>query len=114
MRNALMALVLAGCALGYRGGQRPQNNYETLPQARAYEELSRVRANPLRYGISGELALQYAAQRMYDRAMTYGADAVIGVEVRGGCSIWPLFVLAPNCMTEAEGIAVRWITGSDE
>jgi hypothetical protein len=100
----LFALLLA-CAPGFRNG-RPENLYETTPQARPYTEVGRVKARSLAYG-SKQRTMDTAMQKLVDDAVEQGADGVVDAKVDAGCTVL-IVVGIPNCHAKAEGVAVKW------
>lgn len=112
----IAAVSLSGCAAGFQGGKKPAEIYTTIPQTDSYVEVDNVRATPWLYGVSGKLAKDTARQRAWDKAKAQGADAIVGLEVEGGCPgagylMW--MFMAPNCWPKAEGIAIKWVEGHE-
>ena len=100
----LLTLFLA-CAPGFTNG-RPENLYETTPQAQTYTEVEHVKARSLAYG-SKQRTIDTAMQKLVDEAEEKGADGVVDAKVDAGCNI--LIVIGiPNCHAKAEGVAVDW------
>ena len=100
----LLALAIA-CAPGFTNG-RPENLYETTPQARTYTEVEHVTARSLAYG-SKQRTIDTAMQKLVDEAEAKGAEGVVDAKVDAGCTI--LIVIGiPNCHAKAEGVAVKW------
>jgi hypothetical protein len=100
----LLSLALA-CAPGFHNG-KPENLYETTPQAREYTEVGRIRARSVAYG-SKQRTVDTAMQKLVDEAEEKGADGVVDAKVVAGCSIW-IVIGIPNCHAKAEGVAVKW------
>ena len=100
----LVPLFLA-CAPGFTNG-KPENLYETTPQAREYTEVEHLKARSLAYG-SKQRTIDTALQKLVDEAEGKGADGVVDAKVDAGCNV--LIVIGiPNCHAKAEGVAVEW------
>ena len=100
----LLTLFLA-CAPGFTNG-RPENLYETTPQARTYTEVEHVKARSVAYG-SKQRTIDTAMQKLVDEAEEKGAEGVVDAKVDAGCNV--LIVIGiPNCHAKAEGVAVKW------
>ena len=100
----LLTLFLA-CAPGFTNG-RPENLYETTPQAREYTEVEHLEARSVAYG-SKQRTIDTAMQKLVDQAEDKGADGVVDAKVKAACSIW-IVIGIPNCHAKAEGVAVDW------
>jgi uncharacterized protein YbjQ (UPF0145 family) len=102
----LLTLFLA-CAHGFTNG-RPENLYETTPQAREYTEVGDVKAHSVAYG-SKQRTIDTAMQKLVDNAEEKGADGVVNAKAKAGCNIF-IIIGIPNCHAKAEGVAVNWGT----
>lgn len=101
----MMLTLFLACAPGFTNG-RPENLYETTPQAREYTEVEHLKAHSLAYG-SKQRTIDTAMQKLVDEAEEKGADGVVNAKVDAGCSIW-IVIGIPNCHAKAEGVAVNW------
>ena len=93
------------CAPGFTNG-RPENLYETTPQAREYTEVEHLKARSVAYA-SKQRTIDTAMQKLVDEAEDKGADGVVDAKVKAACSIW-IVIGIPNCHAKAEGVAVNW------
>jgi uncharacterized protein YbjQ (UPF0145 family) len=100
----LLTLFLA-CAPGFTNG-RPENLYETTPQAREYTEVEHLKAHSVAYA-SKQRTIDTAMQKLVDKAEEKGADGVVDAKVDAGCNIF-IVIGIPNCHAKAEGVAVDW------
>jgi hypothetical protein len=100
----LLTLFFA-CAPGFTNG-RPENLYETTPQAREYTEVEHLKTHSVAYA-SKQRTVDTAMQKLVDKAEEKGADGVVDAKVDAGCSIW-IVIGIPNCHAKAEGVAVNW------
>ena len=98
---------LFACAPGFTNG-RPENLYETTPQAREYTEVEHVKAHSVAYA-SKQRTADTAMQKLVDKAGEKGADGVVNAKVDAGCNIF-IIIGIPNCHAKAEGVAVNWGT----
>jgi hypothetical protein len=107
----LTLFLFFACAPGFTNG-RPENLYETTPQAQAYTEVERVKARSLAYG-SKQRTIDTALQKLVDEAEEKGADGVVDAKVDAGCNVF-IVIGIPNCHAKAEGVAVDWGETPDE
>jgi hypothetical protein len=101
----MLLTLFISCAPGFTNG-RPENLYETTPQAQTYTEVERVKARSVAYG-SKQRTIDTALQKLVDEAQEKGAEGVVDAKVDAGCNV--LIVIGiPNCHAKAEGVAVNW------
>jgi len=102
----LLTLFFVACAPGFANGKRPENLYETTPQAREYTEVEHVKAHSVAYA-SKQRTIDTAMQKLVDKAEEKGADGVVDAKAKAGCNIL-IIIGIPNCHAKAEGVAVEW------
>ena len=96
---------LFACAHGFTNG-RPENLYETVPQAREYTEVGDIKAHAVAYA-SKQRTIDTAMQKLVDKAEAEGADGVVDAKAKAGCNIF-IIIGIPNCHAKVEGVAVDW------
>ena len=101
----MLIILFFACAPGFTNG-RPENLYETTPQAREYTEVEHLKARSVAYA-SKQRTIDTAMQKLVDKAEEKGADGVVDAKVDAGCNIF-IVIGIPNCHAKAEGVAVDW------